>query len=103
MPSGDVYLGDRGDELIRLLYRFGGLTVKQYAALCPDKDEQAQITGATSTGNKYGRRLSSRVTDIRRWIEQDRDDEEIARLLGVAEPEDVAAFIAKRGLREVPA
>ncbi len=101
MARGDVSIGDRGEELLGLIYRFGALTVRQYAALLPDKEPEGRTNGSRSKGNPYGRKLSARSEDIRRWVRQDgKTDEEIAGLLGVEQTRFVASFVKRRGMRE---
>ncbi len=100
MARGDISIGDRGDELLGLLYRFGALTVKQYALLSPDVDEQGRVNGKKSRGNPYGVKLAAHADDIRRWVNERKSDQEIAELLGVGETEYVVSFVARRGFRE---
>ncbi len=100
MARGDVSIGDRGEELLGLIYRFGALTVKQYALLSPDVDEEARVRGAKSRGNPYGRKLAARAEDIRRWVRSGKSDQEIAELLGVGETKYVVSFVARRKFRE---
>ena len=100
MARGDVSIGDRGEELLGLLYRFGGLTVKQYAALSPDIEPEGRANGLKSMGNPYGRKLSARAEDIRRWVRQEKTDAEIAELLGVEEAEYVSSFVERRDMRK---
>ncbi len=99
VARGDISIGDRGDELLGLLYRFGSLTVKQYALLSPDVDERGRANGKKSRGNPHGPKLAARAEDIRRWAGQGRSDQEIAELLGVEGTEHVASFVARRGFR----
>ncbi len=99
MARGDISIGDRGDELLGLLYRFGSLTVRQYALLSPDVDERGRANGKKSRGNPHGPKLAARAEDIRRWVGQGRSDREIAELLGVEGTEHVASFVARRGFR----
>ncbi len=100
MARGDVSIGDRGEELLGLLYRFGALTVRQYALLRPQKEYEGVMNGSQSRGNPYGRKLAARAEDIRRWVKAGKGDAEIAELLGIEQTEYVSAFIERRGMRE---
>ena len=79
-----------------LIYRFGALTVKQYALLRPEKEPEGRANGSRSRGNPYGRKLAARAEDIRRWVRQGKGDREMAELLGIDEPEYVSSFIERR-------
>jgi len=93
---GDVSIGGRGEELLGLIYRFGALTVQQYALLCPEKEEEGRANGKKSRGNPYGRKLAARAEDILRWARAGRSDAEIAELLAIEQPEYVSAFVERR-------
>jgi hypothetical protein len=97
---GDVSIGDRGEELLGLIYRFGALTVRQYAALLPEVEPEGQANGSRSKGNPYGRKLSARADDINRWVRAGESDARIAELLGVEQTRFVASFVERRGMRE---
>ncbi len=98
MADREVGIGERGEELLPLLYRLDALTAAQYARLCPQKDPVARKNGAKSRGNPYGGKLSARAEDIRRWAAEGRSHGEIADLLGVADPGAIEAFCARRGI-----
>ena len=93
-----IRIGGRGEELLTLLYRFGGLTSSQYRDLCPEIDAESREMGKRSGGNPHGRRLSSRAGDVRRWAVQGRTDAEIAALLGMDDPGAVGRFRRRRGI-----
>ncbi len=96
-----ISIGGRGEELLGLLYRFGGLTASQYRDLCPEVDAESIEMGKRSEGNPHGRRLSSRAGDVHRWAGQGRTDAEIAALLGVDDAGAVGRFRRRRGIGEV--
>ncbi len=98
MADRVVSIGERGEDLLPLLYRLDALTAAQYARLCPQKDPAAQRNGAKSRGNPHGGRLSSRAGDIKRWSAEGRSHAEIAALLGVGDTRAVEAFCARRGI-----
>lgn len=98
--SKTMRIGGRGEELLGLLYRFGGLTASQYRDLCPKIDAESREMGKRSGGNPWGRKLSSRVEDVRRWVRQGRSDAEIAVLLGMDNPDAVERFRRRRGIGE---
>lgn len=91
-------IGKRGEELLPLLYRLDALTAAQYARLRPQKDPVAKRNGAKSRGNPYGRKLSVRAEDIKRWTTEGRSHVEIAALLEVDDAEAVEAFCVRRGI-----
>lgn len=93
-----IRIGGRGEELLGLLYRFGGLTASQYRDLCPEVDAESIEMGKRSGGNPHGRRLSSRAGDVRRWAGQGRTDAEIAALLGMDDAGAVGRFRRRRGI-----
>lgn len=96
LVSKQVGLGPRGEELLGLLYRFGGLTVEQYQLLSPERDSQARIDGFKSRGNPWGRRLSSRAEEVRRMVEEGLEYREIARRVGV-DADSLRRFVERRG------
>lgn len=100
MADRDLRIGERGEDLLPLLYRLDALTAAQYARLCPQKDPVAKKNGAKSRGNPHGRKLSARAEDIRRWVAEGRSHEEIAALLGVGDPGAVEAFCLRRGIEK---
>lgn len=95
----DIRLGGRGEEMLALLYRFGGLTTAQYYLLAEPRDEVSQYRGSLSAGNPWGRRLAANAGRIRRWVEEGKSDAEIAGRLEV-DVTSVRRFCVKRGLRE---
>lgn len=100
MADRDLRIGERGEELLPLLYRLDALTTAQYARLRPNKDPVAKENGAKSRGNPYGSKLSARAEDIKRWVAEGRSHGEIAALLGVGDPAVVGAFCARRGIEK---
>ena len=100
MADREVRIGERGEQLLPLLYRLDALTVAQYARLCTQKDPVAKRNGAKSRGNPYGRKLSARAEDIRRWVAEGRTHGEIAAPLGVGDPSAVDAFCLRRGIEK---
>ncbi len=98
MADREVTIGERGEELLPLLYRLDALTTAQYARLRPHKDPVAKENGAKSRGNPHGSKLSARAEDIKRWVAEGRSHGEIAALLGVGDPAVVGAFCARRGI-----
>ncbi len=55
MTAREMSIGDRGEELLGWLWRLGGLTASQYAALAEAADPEMVMKGAASRGNRWGR------------------------------------------------
>ncbi len=98
MVAKAIRLGERGDELLMLLYRWDGITAEQYRLLSPEISEESRKIGKKTSGNKYGRKLSSRVEDIRRWAREGKTDAEVAALLGISDASAVKRFRCRRGI-----
>lgn len=94
-----IRIGDRGEELVALLWRFGGLTARQYELLGSEPNQAAKAKGSTSKGNPYGRRgkLGANEHLIRAWVDEGLADHEIADNMSV-KVEAVAAFKKRRGI-----
>lgn len=99
MSTKDVRLGARGEEILGLCYRLGGMTVRQYYVLSQGRDEDAQEDGRKSNGREAQRLLETSEETIRQWIREGESDEDMASWLhlGVG---SVRRFVARRGLRK---
>ncbi len=54
MTAREMAIGDRGEELLGWLWRLGGLTASQYAALAEAPDPEMVEKGSMSNGNRGG-------------------------------------------------
>ncbi len=54
MTAREMAIGDRGEELLGWLWRLGGLTASQYAALAEAPDPEMVEKGRQSKGNRGG-------------------------------------------------
>ncbi len=52
MTAREMSIGDRGEELLGWLWRLGGLTASQYAALAEEADPEMVEKGGRSRGNR---------------------------------------------------
>lgn len=99
MSSKDIRLGSRGEEILALCYRLGGLTVRQYYVLGEGRDPLAQADGAKSVGREAQKLLDEHVELIREWITDGVGNEEIALRMGLSKG-SVQRFVARNGLRK---
>ncbi len=79
MTAREMAIGDRGEELLGWLWRLGGLTASQYAALAEAPDPEMVEKGSRSNGNRGGGKRKKKVEPTAKPREASRDEEGAAR------------------------